>query len=363
VWVAYVPIHDHRGNVVVLLDRATGAVAEYYRYDAFGNTQIYNPAHSLVPDSAVGNPWRFASKRADMETGFVYFGRRLYDPQAGRFISADPLGFLDGPNRYLFAQANPITMTDFDGLLARQLGQNFAGWGDANFNLVNGDWRYMPTMNYLDWSGWGDYFPAAIQNMLFAPIWNLAAGTVNPMIDVHIYGSDSEYAPYMFIMMHPEVAMQVEYTMQAMGPLVETTVGRVGQWIGGKQPTDPIVNAAKSEGAVFWSGRAGANRAAAEAFAEQSGRTTLEMSSAGRALEQQGVTFAQNPEAWINASREFAAQASGEVNAFVGGARANSIWKTVELPTLMQNNSVTKIIIQDATRPEVTRIIYPPRAR
>ena len=73
-WVAYAPIHDHRGNVVVLLHRATGAVAEYYRYDAFGNTQIYSPAHSLLPNSAVGNPWRFASKRADMETGFVYYG-------------------------------------------------------------------------------------------------------------------------------------------------------------------------------------------------------------------------------------------------------------------------------------------------
>ena len=120
---------------------------------------------------------------------------------------------------------------------------------------------------------------------------------------------------------------------------------------------------AKSEGAVFWSGRAGANRAAAEAFAAQSGRTTLEMSFAGRALEQQGVTFAKDPEAWIKASSEFAAQASGEVHAFAGGARANSIWNTVELPTLMQNTKVTKIIIRDANRPEVTRIIYPSRAR
>lgn len=240
-WVAYVPIHDHRGNVVVLLNRATGAVAEYYRYDAFGNVLIYSPAHSLLPDSAVGNPWRFASKRADVETGFVYFGRRLYDPQAGRFISADPLGFLDGPNRYLFAQATPLVMTDFDGLLARQLGHNVAGWADANFSLVNDDWRYMPTMNYLDWSGWGDYFPAAIQNMLFAPIWNLAAGTVNPMIDVHIYGADSEYAPFMFVMMHPEIGMQIEYTMQAMGPLIRTSAGRVTQAFRRSSTADDVV--------------------------------------------------------------------------------------------------------------------------
>lgn len=122
-WVTYVPIHDHRGNVVVLINRATGSLAEYYRYDAFGNAQIYNPAHSLLPESAVGNPWRFASKRVDVETGFVYFGRRLYDPQAGRFISADPLGFLDGPNRYAYGRANPLGLVDPTGLLAKDIYQ------------------------------------------------------------------------------------------------------------------------------------------------------------------------------------------------------------------------------------------------
>ena len=121
-WVAYVPIHDHRGNVVVLLHRATGAVAEYYRYDAFGNTQIYSPAHSLLPNSALGNPWRFASKRADMETGFVYFGRRFYDPTAGRFVTADPLGFADGPNRYVYVGNRPLVFIDPDGRLAKGAG-------------------------------------------------------------------------------------------------------------------------------------------------------------------------------------------------------------------------------------------------
>ena len=120
--VAYLPIHDHRGNVIVLLHRATGAVAEYYRYDAFGNTQIYNPAHSLLPNSAVGNPWRFASKRADAETGFVYFGFRFYDPTAGRFVTADPLEFADGPNRYVYVGNRPLVFVDPDGRLAKGAG-------------------------------------------------------------------------------------------------------------------------------------------------------------------------------------------------------------------------------------------------
>ncbi len=241
-WVVYVPIHDHRGNVVVLLNRGTGAVAEYYRSDAFGNVQIYSPASVLLADSAVGNPWQFASKRADAETGFVYFGRRQYSPQLGRFVTCDPLGFLDGPNRYLYAQANPLIMTDPSGLLARNIGANAVAWADANFSLVNDDWRYMPTMYFLDYEGMP--IRATIQNSLLAPTWNLAAGLLNPMIDMHIYGSDSEYAAYFFIGMHPEIAMQMEYTIQAMGPLVGTTVGRVDQWLRGRGTIEPVVNVA-----------------------------------------------------------------------------------------------------------------------
>lgn len=173
-------------------------------------------------------------------------GRRFYDPTTGRFVTADPLGFADGRNRYLYAQATPLIVTDPSGLLAWSIGANAVAWADANFNLVNDDWRYMPTMNYLDWPGGGDYLPAAIQNMLFAPIWNLAAGTLNPMIDISIYRSDSEYAAYLFVGMHPEIAMQTEYTMQAMGPLVETTVGRVGQWLSGRGTPEPAANAAES---------------------------------------------------------------------------------------------------------------------
>ena len=138
-WVAYAPIHDHRGNVVVLLHRATGAVAEYYRYDAFGNAQIYSPAHSLLPNSALGNPWRFASKRADMETGFVYFGRRFYDPTAGRFVTADPLGFADGPNRYVYVGNSPLVFVDPDGRLAKGAGYGLkdlaVGTGQLFWNL------------------------------------------------------------------------------------------------------------------------------------------------------------------------------------------------------------------------------------
>jgi hypothetical protein len=113
--------------------------------------------------------------------------------------------------------------------------------------------------------------------------------------------------------------------------------------------------AAKSGEAVFWSGRQGANRAAAEGFASSTGKTTLEMTPAGRALEAAGGNISQ----WKTLSADFARTASGDVNAFTGGARASSVWNTVEKPLLMENSNVTKIIIKDAVNTSKTTIIYP----
>jgi RHS repeat-associated protein len=90
----YAPIHDPHGNIVALLD-TNGNHVEGYRYTAFGEIQVF-------PENTVDNPWRFSSKRYDTETGFVYFGRRYYDPVIGRWTTPDPAGYADGPNLYAY---------------------------------------------------------------------------------------------------------------------------------------------------------------------------------------------------------------------------------------------------------------------
>ena len=72
---------------------------------------------------------RFASKRVDEETELIYFGRRYYDPEIGRFVTCDPLGFADGPNRYLYGHANPLGMIDPTGLLAKGAGMGLKDLG------------------------------------------------------------------------------------------------------------------------------------------------------------------------------------------------------------------------------------------
>jgi RHS repeat-associated protein len=99
---SYIPMHDHRGCVVVLVDLQTQKPLECYRYNAFGEALTDNTL----------SPWRFASKRVDEETGFVFFGRRYYHPTLGRFITQDPEGFEDGPNLYAYLHNCPLV--DFD---------------------------------------------------------------------------------------------------------------------------------------------------------------------------------------------------------------------------------------------------------
>lgn len=101
----YVPVHDARGSLAALVDTATNHI-ERYAYTAFGEER-QNPSTS---------PWRYSSKRVDEETGYMYFGRRYYKPDLGRWLTCDPEGFEDGPNLYAYVQNDPLTRLDLYGL-------------------------------------------------------------------------------------------------------------------------------------------------------------------------------------------------------------------------------------------------------
>ncbi len=110
------PLHDISGNVICLIDSATGECVEFYRYTAFGEEQLFNAAQGTLSESAYSNQWRYSSKRKDVETGLIYFGQRFYNAGIGSWISCDPLGYADGPNLYAYLHNNPLTSIDFHGL-------------------------------------------------------------------------------------------------------------------------------------------------------------------------------------------------------------------------------------------------------
>lgn len=126
---SYLPTYDLSGNVTSLINASTGALAAIYEYDPFGN-----PLRNETPDPTVAdNPFRYATKWRDEETGLYYYGHRYYDANHGRFINQDPIGETGGLNLYGFVGNNPVNLSDYLGWHSDQGGGGWRGeedWGD-----------------------------------------------------------------------------------------------------------------------------------------------------------------------------------------------------------------------------------------
>jgi RHS repeat-associated protein len=112
----YRPLHDASGSICALIDMSTDQPCEYYLYTAFGEMRIFDADGVVLECSLVGNPWLYFSKRLDAESGCFFFGMRYYAPAMGRWTSADPIGFVDGANRFVFLGNDPLTNRDLYGL-------------------------------------------------------------------------------------------------------------------------------------------------------------------------------------------------------------------------------------------------------
>ncbi|MFJ6565850.1 RHS repeat-associated core domain-containing protein [Streptomyces sp. NPDC091292] len=66
-------------------------------------------------DATAYTPLRFPGQYHDLETGHHYNVHRHYDPEAGRYLSQDPLGLLPAPNPVTYIP-NPLTWADPYGL-------------------------------------------------------------------------------------------------------------------------------------------------------------------------------------------------------------------------------------------------------
>lgn len=112
--------HFDEGGSVVALSNGSGGIAEVYTYSPFGRSN---------GTSAVGNSIRFSGRELDPETGFYYFRKRYYDPQFGRFLEPDPIGYEDSANLYEYVGNNPLNWRDPFGL-SRYQSSGF-GLGDG----------------------------------------------------------------------------------------------------------------------------------------------------------------------------------------------------------------------------------------
>lgn len=101
---------DGDGNII--------SMEEYYPY---GGTAVWTARSKVEADYKTA---RYSGKERDA-TGLYYYGYRYYQPWAGRWLSSDPAGTVDGLNLFRMVQGNPVTMYDKIGLNGER---NHEGW-------------------------------------------------------------------------------------------------------------------------------------------------------------------------------------------------------------------------------------------
>ena len=98
------------------LTGADGSVVWRAVYRAWGNTLRTEQA-AVEGAEPIYQPLRYQGQYFDAETGLHYNCFRYYDPDAGRFVSQDPIGLAGGVNLYQYAP-NPLSWVDPLGLSA-----------------------------------------------------------------------------------------------------------------------------------------------------------------------------------------------------------------------------------------------------
>ena len=103
-------ISDYQGSVRLVVNAATGEVAQQLDYDAFGQ---------VTKDTAPGfQPFGYAGGLYDPDTQLIRFGARDYDAETGRWTAKDPILFAGGQtNLYGYVMDDPVNGVDLNGLL------------------------------------------------------------------------------------------------------------------------------------------------------------------------------------------------------------------------------------------------------
>ncbi|MGN7915793.1 RHS repeat-associated core domain-containing protein [Enterobacter sp. 22466] len=94
---------DGDGNII--------SMEEYYPY---GGTAVWAARSAVEADYKTV---RYSGKERDA-SGLYYYGYRYYQPWAGRWLSADPAGTMDGLNLFRMVRNNPVTLIDSNGLIS-----------------------------------------------------------------------------------------------------------------------------------------------------------------------------------------------------------------------------------------------------
>ena len=118
----YYYVTNLSGDIVGITDADGNLIAEY-EYDEWGKLLSIKTAEEGNAEQqkvAERNPFRYRGYYYDSETGMYYLNSRYYNPELGRFISADSFNYIKsstriGLNAYCYCANNPIMYSDPTG--------------------------------------------------------------------------------------------------------------------------------------------------------------------------------------------------------------------------------------------------------
>ncbi len=110
---------------VVAVALSVGAAIESYDYTAFGTVTIYDSVYVPMTSSAIGNSYLLTGRRFDEESELYNFRARYYNAILGRFVSRDPLKYIDGMGLYEYVKSNPFKFVDPLGTTTVHIGPKF----------------------------------------------------------------------------------------------------------------------------------------------------------------------------------------------------------------------------------------------
>jgi RHS repeat-associated protein len=106
-----------------------GGVSDSNTYDSFGNRT----------NTSFSSRYQYTGREWDTTTSLQYSRARWYDPQIGRFISEDPIGFRGGDvNLYGYVLNNSVNFIDPEGLWTPA---DLADWLDDLIENARRAWR------------------------------------------------------------------------------------------------------------------------------------------------------------------------------------------------------------------------------
>ena len=108
---------DQRGSIIATTDE-NGDIRNQYAYSPYG-----------VTNDEGGIPFKYTGQKYDSQSGLYYYKARWYDPETGKFLQPDPIGYGDGMNMYAYVGGDPVNLSDPTGLASCETGSRLGGGG------------------------------------------------------------------------------------------------------------------------------------------------------------------------------------------------------------------------------------------